>query len=354
MSRQSWPRVSHGWKMPRLSNFTTMKVGGEPKSMVEVETEAELFDACRNLWATGEDWFILGGGSNVVFDDDLSELNVIRVNSKGIKLTESGDTVLLKVQAGESWDGLVEYCVENGYAGIEAISGVPGTVGGSPVQNIGAYGQEVSETITRISFLDYRTRDELILENKDLNFSYRDSDIKRGRLGAIGWVEFKLQKLDGLSVPMASGQITNYLDKPYGSQLPLREVRETVLTLRASKGMVIDSKDPNSVSCGSFFTNPVVNYIKTLEFPEDMQKWKMDDDSFKLSAGWLIENAGIEKGFSLPGSKAKISEKHALAITNSGGASAAEIMELARYVQERVAARWGVNLVPEPNLIGFS
>ena len=322
--------------------------------MVEVETEAELFDACRKLWSTGEDWFILGGGSNVVFDDDLSELNVIRVNSKGIELTESGDTVLLKVQAGESWDGLVEYCVENGYAGIEAISGVPGTVGGSPVQNIGAYGQEVSETITRISFLDYKTREELILENKDLNFSYRDSDIKRGRLGAIGWVEFRLQKLDGLSVPMASGQITNYLDKPYGSQLPLKDVRETVLTLRASKGMVIDPKDPNSVSCGSFFTNPVVNHIKTLEFPDQMQKWKMDDDTFKLSAGWLIENAGIEKGFSLPGSKAKISEKHALAITNAGGASAAEIMELARYVQERVAARWGVNLVPEPNLIGFS
>jgi len=340
--------------MPRLSNFTTMRVGGEPKSMVEVETEAELFDACRKLWSTGEDWFILGGGSNVVFDDDMSELNVIRVNSKGIELTESEDTVLLKVQAGESWDEFVEYCVENGYAGIEAISGVPGTVGGSPVQNIGAYGQEVSETITRISFLDYKTREELILENKDLNFSYRDSDIKRGRLGAISWVEFKLQKLDGLSVPMASGQITNYLDKPYGSQLPLREVRETVLTLRSSKGMVIDPKDPNSVSCGSFFTNPVVNYIKSLEFPEDMQKWKMDDDTFKLSAGWLIENAGIEKGFSLPGSKAKISEKHALAITNAGGASAAEIMELARYVQERVAARWGVNLVPEPNLIGFS
>ncbi len=125
--------------MPRLSNFTTMRVGGEPKSMVEVETEAELFDACRKLWSTGEDWFILGGGSNVVFDDDLSELNVIRVNSKGIDMTDrERDTVLLKVQAGESWDAFVEYCVENGYAGIEAISGVPGTVGGSPVQNIGA------------------------------------------------------------------------------------------------------------------------------------------------------------------------------------------------------------------------
>lgn len=340
--------------MPELKNFTTIQVGGEPKSLIEVSTERELFDACKKLWSTGDDWFILGGGSNVVFDDDVSELNVIRVVSKGIEVTETGDFVFIKAQAGEGWDELVEYCVENGYAGIEAISGVPGTVGGSPVQNIGAYGQEVSETITRISFLDYQTREELILENEDLNFSYRDSDIKRGRVGAIGWVEFRLQKLDGLSVPMASGQITNYLDKPYGSQLPLTDVRETVLTLRSSKGMVIDPKDPNSVSCGSFFTNPVVDYIKSLEFPADMQKWKMDDETFKLSAGWLIENAGIEKGFRLPGSNAAISQKHALAITNRGDATAAEILELARYVQERVAARWGVNLVPEPNLIGFS
>ena len=340
--------------MPSLSKFTTMRVGGEPKTFTEVFSERELFDTCKELWASGEDWFILGGGSNVVFDDDLSELNVIRVASKGIEVSEAGDFVFIKAQAGEIWDGLVEYCVENGYAGIEAISGVPGTVGGSPVQNIGAYGQEVSETITRISFLDYQTREELILENEDLNFSYRDSDIKRGRVGAIGWVEFKLQKLNGMSVPMASGQITNYLDKPYGSQLPLGQVRETVLKLRSSKGMVVDADDPNSVSCGSFFTNPVVDYVKSLEFPEDMQKWKMDDDTFKLSAGWLIENAGIEKGFRLPGSKAAISQKHALAITNTGDATAAEILELARFVQERVASRWGVNLVPEPNLIGFS
>ena len=340
--------------MPNLTKFTTMRVGGEPKSLVEVSSERELFDACHKLWSTGEDWFILGGGSNVVFDDDVSDLNVIRVVSKGIEITDSGDSVLIKAQAGENWDELVAFCVENGYAGIEAISGVPGTVGGSPVQNIGAYGQEVSETITRISFLDYQTREELVLENKDLNFSYRDSDIKRGRVGAIGWVEFRLQKLDGLSVPMASGQITNYLEKPYGSQLPLTDVRQTVLTLRSSKGMVIDSNDPNSVSCGSFFTNPVVDYIKSLEFPEEMQKWKINDDAFKLSAGWLIENAGIEKGFSLPGSKAAISQKHALAITNTGGATASEILELARYVQERVGNRWGVNLVPEPNLIGFS
>jgi len=170
----------------------------------------------------------------------------------------------------------------------------------------------------------------------------------------IGWVEFKLQKLGGLSVPMASGQITNHLGEPYGSQLPLKTVRDTVIELRSSKGMVVSKSDPSSVSCGSFFTNPVVSRMAAMDFPEDMQKWSMDEgERFKLSAGWLIENAGIPKGYSLPGSKAKISDKHALAITNAGGATATEIVELARYIQERVAARWGINLIPEPNLIGF-
>ena len=175
-----------------------------------------------------------------------------------------------------------------------------------------------------------------------------------GLKGVIGWVEFKLYKLGGLSVPMASGQITNHVGAEYGSQLPLGQVREVVLELRGSKGMVIDESDPNSKSCGSFFTNPVVSSIKALEFPDDMQKWKMDDgERVKLSAGWLIENAGIPKGYSIPGSKAAISQKHALAVTNTGGASASEVLELARYVQERVSARWGMNLIPEPNLIGF-
>ena len=336
-----------------LSKHTTMQVGGEPKTLQVVDSEQEFCDSCLKLWATGEDWFILGGGSNVVFDDELEDLNVIKVESKGIEVTQDGDFVLVKAQAGESWDGLVKFCVENGYAGIEAISGVPGTVGGSPVQNIGAYGQEVSETITRVSFLDYQTKQQVILNNADLNFAYRDSDIKRGRVGAIGWVEFRLELLDGMSVPMKSGQITNYLDKPYGSQLPLQKVRDTVITLRSGKGMVIDPRDQNTVSCGSFFTNPIVDEIRALEFPEEMQKWKVDG-GLKLSAGWLIEHAGIEKGFKLPGSNAAISEKHALAITNTGGATASEILELARFIQERVAARWGINLVPEPNLIGFS
>ena len=338
-----------------LSTMTTMKVGGVPKSIIECTSTSELYDAARNAWLSDEHFHILAGGSNTVFADDLSDLNIILVRNKGIEiLFEDDRRVLVRVQAGEDWDQFVAWCVEHGYAGVEAMSGIPGSVGATPVQNVGGYGQEVSQVITQIEFLDHETFEVEIKPASFFEFSYRDSALKHGLRGVIGWVEFELQKLGGMSVAMASGQITNHLQEPYGSQLPLQVVRDTVLQLRSSKGMVVRPEDPDSVSCGSFFTNPIVSYNKSLEFPEDMQRWSMPDgEDIKLSAGWLIENAGIPKGYALPLSKAAISNKHALAITNRGGASAREILELATYVQERVAARWGINLVPEPNLIGF-
>ena len=338
-----------------LSTLTTMKVGGVPKSIIECTSTSELYDAAKNAWLSDEHFHILAGGSNTVFADDLSDLNIILVRNKGIEiLHEDEGRVRVRVQAGEDWDQFVAWCVERGYAGVEAMSGIPGSVGATPVQNVGGYGQEVSQVITQIEFLDHESFEAEIKPASFFEFAYRDSALKHGLKGVIGWVEFDLQKLDGRSVPMASGQITNHLGEPYGSQLPLRVVRDTVLELRSSKGMVVRPEDPDSVSCGSFFTNPIVSYNKSLEFPEDMQRWSMpDSDDIKLSAGWLIENAGIPKGYGLPLSKAAISNKHALAITNRGGASGKEILELASYIQERVAARWGINLVPEPNLIGF-
>ncbi len=332
-----------------------MKVGGRPKSLLSCETATELYEAARNAWDQDEPFQILAGGSNTVFADDASDLSVILVATKGREIvSEDESEVVVRVQAGESWDDLVAWAVASGYAGIEAMSGIPGSVGATPVQNVGGYGQEVSQVITRIEFLDRSTG---LVEMKPADFfefSYRDSALKRGLEGVVGWVEFRLQKLGGLSVPMASGQITEHVGAAYGSQLPLRQVRDVVLELRSSKGMVVKAEDPNSVSCGSFFTNPVVKRQKLTEFPDDMNFWSMpDEDYVKLSAGWLIENAGIPKGFSLPGSKAAISQKHALAIINTGGARATEIVELARFIQERVAARWGINLIPEPNLIGF-
>jgi UDP-N-acetylmuramate dehydrogenase len=337
-----------------LSGFTTIQVGGVPKSINKVTSTEELYQAAKAAWLSDENYHVLAGGSNTVFADDLSELNVIWVANLGKEIVfEDEQKIRVRVQAGEDWDQFVAWAVQNGYAGIEAMSGIPGSVGATPVQNVGGYGQEVSEVITQIEFLDEATHELAIRPAQFFEFSYRDSALKRGLRGVIGWVEFELHKLEGLSVPMASGQITNHIGAPYGSQLPLTQVRDVVLELRSSKGMVVKDSDPNSVSCGSFFTNPVVSYGKSLEFPEDMQKWAMDNGDVKLSAGWLIENAGVPKGYSIPGSKAAISSKHALAIINTGGASAREIVELARLIQERVAARWGLNLMPEPNLIGF-
>jgi UDP-N-acetylmuramate dehydrogenase len=332
-----------------------MQVGGTPKSLQRCESAAELYAAAKAAWLSEEPHHILAGGSNTVFADDVSELNIIQVANLGREIVlEDEEKVLVRVQAGESWDEFVAWAVANNYAGIEAMSGIPGSVGATPVQNVGGYGQEVSQVITQIEFLDAETHEVEIKPASFFEFAYRDSALKHGLKGVIGWVEFELKKLGGLSVPMASGQITNHVGAPYGSQLPLQQVRDVVLELRSSKGMVVKPEDPNSVSCGSFFTNPIVSYGKSLEFPEEMQRWRMDDENLvKLSSGWLIENSGIPKGYQLPGSKAAISKKHALAITNTGGATAEEILELARFIQERVAARWGINLIPEPNLIGF-
>ncbi len=338
----------------RLSTLTTIRVGGTPKSFTRCESTSELYEAAIAAENSEEAFQILAGGSNTVFADDVSNLNVIYVANKGIEvIAENQSEIELRVQAGENWDEFVLWCIERGYAGIEAMSGIPGSVGATPVQNVGAYGQEVSQVITAAEFLNFETQQVELQPASFFEFSYRNSALKRGLRGVIGSIDFRLKKLDGLSVPMASGQITNHVGAEYGSQLPMKQVREVVLELRSSKGMVVKDSDPNSVSCGSFFTNPVVSHAKYLEFPSDMQKWEMENGDIKLSAGWLIEQAGIPKGFSLPLSKAAISEKHALAIINKGGATAEEIVELARYVQERVAARWGINLIPEPNLIGF-
>lgn len=337
-----------------LAQLTTMRVGGVPEEIVRCETAQQIYEEIASSIKNHENFHVLAGGSNTVFADEIAELKVIQIASKGIEiLRESDSEIVLRVQAGEDWDEFVSWCIDRKYAGIEAMSGIPGSVGATPVQNVGAYGQEVSQVIVAAEFFDYETLKAELKPASFFNFAYRDSALKHSVQGVIGFVDFRLKKLGGLSVPMASGQITNYVKAKYGSQLPLKTVRETVLTLRSQKGMVVREDDPNSISCGSFFTNPVVSHAKSLEFPKDMQMWSMEDGQVKLSAAWLIENAGIEKGFSLPYSKAAISAKHSLAIINKGGATSREILELARYVQERVAARWGINLIPEPNLIGF-
>ena len=319
-----------------LSELTTIGVGGVPAELIECRSRDDLIENALAVWRTGEDWLILGGGSNLVVADEVPELHVIRVANKGIEKLGDGH---VRVQAGENWDALVELAVNSGWGGIESLSGIPGTVGAAPVQNIGAYGQEVSNVISRLEFLDYKTRETVILSKDELQFGYRDSIFKRGRIGLITWVEFQFAT-----------------DLPSGSTALMKQRREEVLEQRAGKGMVLNPADPDTRSCGSFFMNPIVPDRIARTLPFEAPRWESEADdglTVKLSAAWLIENAGIPKGFQIAGSGAAISSKHCLAITNRGGATALDVLQLKTFVQERVAARWAIQLVPEPNLIGF-
>jgi UDP-N-acetylmuramate dehydrogenase len=244
----------------------------------------------------------------------------------------------VRLAAGENWHGFVMHALASGWAALENLALIPGTVGAAPVQNIGAYGQEIADVLVRVEFLDYATGELQVLEKDQLELSYRDSILKRSKVGVITWVEFQLLS-----------------DLPAGSTELMRRRRQEVLELRASKGMVLAETDLDTHSCGSFFTNPIVSAAFARTLPPDAPAWPMDEDAerVKLSAAWLIEQSGIKKGLQLGNSNAGISTKHALAITNRGGATAKEIAELARFIQERVAATFGINLIPEPGFIGF-
>ncbi|MCS5495979.1 UDP-N-acetylmuramate dehydrogenase [Cnuibacter physcomitrellae] len=371
-----------------LAPLTTMRVGGPAARLLEPETEQELLDAAREVWDTGLDWFVLGGGSNVVVGDDGFDGTVIRVATTGIAPVMSKvGSVRLRVQAGHSWDDLVRHTVEQGLAGMEALSGIPGSVGASPIQNIGAYGQEVESSIVSLDFLDAATGAVRRMQRDELELSYRSSVFKRGLEGVVLSVTFEVTDAgDGLSGPVQYAQLASALGVQVGDRAPLSEVRAAVLALRASKGMVLDASDPDSVSAGSFFTNPIVTERFARTLPGDAPRWQVEpeepavvvplgelvdgmeipsvddrsaapppaDYHVKLSAAWLIEHAGIRRGFSLPGSRAAVSSKHTLALVNRGGASGDEIGQLARYVQGRVLAEFGVLLQPEPLFVGHS
>ncbi|MEN9715334.1 MAG: hypothetical protein RJA35_801 [Actinomycetota bacterium] len=340
-----------------LASLTTIGVGGVPEKLRTAFTREEVISEAQAMWSEAEDWLIIGGGSNLVIADEVPDLEVLHVQSQGVSssLTPDG-RVLLRVQAGETWDDLVAGTVQAGLAGLEALSGIPGSVGAAPIQNIGAYGAEAASTITRLEFLDYLTGEVRIMDKSELGFAYRDSVFKQGLQGVITWVEFELQNFDGKSQPIAFDQLAKALGVDLGAQLPVGQVRDAVMKLRASKGMVLNPDDADTASCGSFFTNPIVSDRLSRTLPENAPRWEVEGSDglqVKLSAAWLIENAGIPKGFQIPGSDAAVSSKHTLAITNRGSATAADVLQLAEFIQVRVANTFGVNLQPEPNIVGF-
>ncbi|TFC24307.1 UDP-N-acetylmuramate dehydrogenase [Cryobacterium sp. MDB1-18-2] len=370
-----------------FADLTTIRTGGRPLFLLAPETEDELIETVQDAWASGEDWLLLGGGSNTVAADTEFDGTVVRVLTRGITVERSADRVILRVQAGEPWDDLVAHTVAQGWSGIEALSGIPGSTGAAPVQNIGAYGQELANSLVAIDFLDYESGERRRIPAAELELGYRTSLLKHGLRGLVVAVELELWDTAteasvlgaALSRPLAFPQLADALGVHVGDRVPLADVRATVLRLRAAKGMLLNPGDPDATSAGSFFTNPIVSLSFSRTLPESAPRWPLDDPELpdrvipledyygigpvpgavevvplvKLSAAWLIEHAGISRGFRLPGSRAAVSSKHTLALTNTGGASGEEIAQLARFVQQRVQAEFGVILQPEPVLVGL-
>jgi len=334
-----------------LAPYTTMKIGGRARFFCDAVTEGDVVDAMRFAREKRPDVFVLGGGSNVLISDNGFDGVVIHIATQGVEFTEAGDRVVATVQAGEDWDGFVAKCVEINLAGVECLSGIPGYVGGTPVQNVGAYGQDVSETIVSVRCLDREGLAIIELINEDCCFSYRKSifnSTKFGRYIVLG-VKFSLKK-DG-------DPKVGYKDirEHFGERRPtLAEVRDAVLAIRRSKSMVIDADDPNSRSAGSFFKNPIVG-TEVLgairqSFPE-VPSYNVDAKSVKLPAAWLIENAGFHKGYILE--DAGISSKHTLALINRGLDTSEQIVKLKDKIQDEVESRFGIRLEPEPIFVGF-
>ena len=338
--------------MEDLAPLTTIRLGGPAKRLIEAHSEAEAIESVREADATGEPVLILAGGSNVVIADEGFPGTVVRLLTGGVQRHDDGE---LEVQAGEPWDPFVEAMVGEGLAGIECLSGIPGSVGATPIQNVGAYGQEVSDTIVRVRVYDRTSQQVDELAPADCDFTYRSSAFKRtpGRWLVLS-VTFALDRQPH-SRPIRYAELARKLGVALGDSVPVQGVRDAVLELRRGKGMVIDPDDPDSVSVGSFFTNPILQPeeieeiarragVKPPAFPEP-------DGRVKTSAAWLVEHAGFERGYGMPG-PAAISTKHTLALTNRGGATTAQLLELAHDVADGVERELGVRLVPEPVLVG--
>lgn len=365
-----------------FADLTTLRVGGPARQLVRATTEAELVDAVRTADAAGEPVLVLGGGSNLLVSDDGFDGVVVQDARTGVRVEaqDSCGGASLSVVAGHSWDDLVAEAVENGWVGLEALSGIPGTVGASPVQNVGAYGQEVSGVISSVRVYDRAEGRTRLLALTELGFGYRTSVLKRSTHVADDegrtWrptpryvvLEVAFQaRLGSLSAPVGYAELARTLGVDLGARAPMSQVREAVLALRGSKGMVLDADDPDTWSAGSFFTNPVVPAATVL--PDGAPRYPVrgvrpetttgpslgavDESVVKTSAAWLIEQAGFTRGYAVDAAaRAALSSKHTLALTNRGGARASDLVALARTVRDGVRDRFGVTLVPEPVLVG--
>ena len=336
-----------------LAKYTSLHIGGPAKKLVHVATEEELVSAVKAADAAGDEVLIIGGGSNVLVGDEGFNGTVIRVETKGNSYhVDACSGGMITVAAGEDWDGFVEWILNKGFAGLETMSGIPGTVGGAPIQNIGAYGHEVSEVIARVRTWDRKTGEYKTFSNSECEFSYRSSVFKKnpGRYVIID-VTFQLRNGE-MSLPITYKELASYLGVDLEARVLVSDVRKAVLALRAAKGMLLDEKDHDTWSAGSFFVNPIVSKEIAATLPADAPRWPQADGRVKTSAAWLMENAGMKKGKAHNG--AAISNKHVLALVNTGSATAADIVDIARSARSAVQEKFGITLEPEVQFVGLS
>ena len=330
-----------------LAAHTTLRVGGPAQRFVVAQSDQEIIDTVRDCDARGEQLFVLGGGSNVVVSDSGFDGTVLHIASKGIHHeTAACAGATVTVAAGETWDDFVATTVAAEWSGIEALSGIPGTVGATPIQNVGAYGQDVSQTIARVRAYDRVMQQVRTFYFDSCKFGYRTSVFKEymPRLVVLD-VQYQL-RLGAQSMPITYAELASQLGIEVGQRSTSALVRETVLKLRASKGMVLDDNDRDTWSVGSFFINPTVEARMA---PANAPQWPQPDGRIKVSAAWLVENCGIGKGYEFSG--AGTSTKHALAITNRGHATAAAVKELSQLIRARVRVAFSIDLEPEPTFV---
>jgi UDP-N-acetylmuramate dehydrogenase len=339
-----------------LAPYTTLRLGGPARRLVTAGSAAEIAQSVRDASGAGEPTLVLGGGSNVVIADSGFTGTVILLRSRGIRVVaRDSEAVTVRVAAGEPWDDVVAGAIDAGWSGLECLSGIPGAAGATPIQNVGAYGQEVAETITAVRVLDRLTGEETAMSPAECGFGYRTSVFKHADRWVVLSVDFRLPR-SSTAAPVRYAELARALGVPLGGQAPLAVVREAVLGLRAGKGMVLDPADPDTYSVGSFFTNPVLDAAAMAGLREraaglgEPPSWPGGDGLVKVSAAWLIERAGFVKGYGQRG--VSISSKHTLALTNRGTGTTEALLALAREIRDGVHARFGVMLHPEPTLVG--
>ena len=337
--------------MTEFRDLTSLRVGGPAKKFVEVATESEIIAAIES--AGDSPILIMGDGTNMLVSDQGFEGVVIRISNHALAAeVDACSGATLTIGAGENWDEFVATTIERGFAGLETLSGIPGSVGAAPIQNIGAYGHEVSEFITRVRTYDREKNVVKTFTNQECEFDYRNSHFKShpGRYVVLD-VQFNLRQGE-FTTPITYQELANKLGITVGDKAGIVETRKAVLELRASKGMLLNPKDQDSWSAGSFFTNPIISKEIADTLPADAPRWPTQDGRVKTSAAWLIEKSGIHKGDTHGG--ARVSTKHVLALTNSGNATATEIAELAKTAKQAVQQKFGITLEAEVNLIGIT